>query len=175
VLSESAVINSLQRYLKTSAEKGAIKEYQSRMVESRATELALELIRMVQSRLPHSISEVGDALFYSELTPKAGGGGEIAIYFDPEALRRDSLQSEKYDGIDNIVAMFNNGYRADGYVYGPWRGHSPTEGITEDYAWVWSKKEREALHFMQDAIEEFNSKYKDKYGATAVLGDNYKK
>lgn len=47
---------------------------------------------------------------------------EIRMSFEDD-LFSESLMPQRYDGIDNIIALFNNGYSnghpAD-YVYGPW-------------------------------------------------------
>ena len=102
-------------------------------------------------------------------------GFEIPLYFDGD-LHRDSLENDAgYDGIDNIVALFNNGYHASNYVYGWWNGHSPTTGDvsmrsgTDNDAWVRSKKDREPLKFIQQAIRDFNGNYGSEFDVTAVI------
>ncbi len=92
---------------------------------------------------------------------------KIDIKIPPESLRRDSLYKDKYpEGVDNIIALFDNGYKARKPVYGFWN----TAGKT-----VSSVTERPALHFMQEAIDEFNAKYGSLYGCKAVLGKQYNK
>ena len=147
-------------------------------------EMANALAEMIRKRLPSSIADVGETLSVGTPTKRADGSYEVVLRFDSNALHRDSLENDDlgYDGIDNIVALFNNGYHAKNYVYGWWNGHRPTgEAIgrsmtaSEDYAWVRSKKEREALLFMQDAEAEFNSVYASKYGVVVQLGSDYVK
>jgi len=133
--------------------------------------MASALMDMIKKRLPDSIAQVGNTL---KSTPpkKVDGGYEVQIKFDKSALRRDSLGNDLgYDGIDNIVALFNNGYHARNYVYGWWNSHKSATGDT--YAWVQSKKEREPLRFMQDAVAEFNATYGAKYGIVVELGSDY--
>ena len=84
-----------------------------------------------------------------------------------------------YEGVDNIVALFNNGYHAKNFVYGWWDGHKATgdgvlrSGVDTDFAYVRSKKEREALRFIQQAVMDFNASYGAEYGVTAVEGIIY--
>ena len=103
----------------------------------------------------------------------------MTVYFEDD-LHRDSLDNELgYDGIKNIVALFNNGYHAKNYVYGWWDGHRATgdgvlrSGYDNDFAWVRSKKEREPLRFIQQAVADFNASYGAEYGVTAIAGTAY--
>lgn len=70
------------------------------------------------------------------------------------------------DGIDNIVALFNNGYEASGRVFGYWKFH-------EDLGVIGSRTSRKGLNFMQDAVRNFNRKYGDRYNVTATLDPIY--
>ena len=141
---------------------------------------AADMISIVRNKMPSSISDI--AMFAS--TPQKNGDGDYVVYlnFDESALHRDSLENDEreYDGIDNIVALLNNGMHASGFTYGWWNGHKPTgESLAfsvhgaEDYAWVRSVKDRDPLLFMQSAVAEFDTKYSKKYGAKAVLSDDY--
>lgn len=110
---------------------------------------------------------------------KTSEGFEIPLFFAGD-LHRDSLENDlNYDGIDNIVALFNNGYHASNYVYGWWRTRKTDGGAAfessnrDDFAWVRSKKDREALHFIQQAITDFNANYGAEYDVTAVAGLAY--
>ena len=42
-------------------------------------------------------------------------------------------------------------------------------GAGGDYAWVRSKKERDALKFIQQAIQDFNGNYGSEFNVTAVV------
>ena len=107
-------------------------------------------------------------------------GFELPIFFGGD-LHRDSLENDdtSYDGIDNIVALFNNGYHASDYVYGWWDNHSPSGAALgrslykDDYAWVRSVKDREALRFIQQTIADFNGNYGADYDVTAVAANIY--
>lgn len=94
-------------------------------------------------------------------------------------LHRDSLYNEEYDGIDNIVALFNNGYIARDYVYGFWDGHENTGGDNvlrtnpgDNFTYLRSRIGRPSLNFMQDAVDEFTNNYRD-YGVTVELDGIY--
>lgn len=103
-------------------------------------------------------------------------GFEIPLFFGGD-LHRDSLENDAtdYDGIDNIVALFNNGYTASDYVYGWWDGHTPTGSAVsrslydDDYTWVRSKIQRGSLRFIQQAIDDFNGNYGSQYNITAIV------
>lgn len=129
--------------------------------------------------LPESVMEHINEMESSGRIIKMPDGFRICLYFQGD-LHRDSLDNDLgYEGIDNIVALFNNGYHARNYVYGWWDGHRPTgESISrslynDDFAWVRSRKEREPLQFIQKAVHVFNNNYGAKYGVTAVAGMAY--
>ena len=129
--------------------------------------------------LPESVMEHINGLESAGQIRKTPDGYEIALYFEGD-LHRDSLDNDLgYEGVDNIVALFNNGYHARNYVYGWWEGHKATgdgvlrSGVGTDFAWVRSKKEREPLHFIQQAVHDFNVNYGADYGVTAVAGTAY--
>lgn len=117
------------------------------------------LANFPKSAITHTMPEIYDPT----------GGYYVDICFDEEQLRRDSLSSEKYpdgtrkysDGIKNIVSLFDRGYDARGAVFGEWHGRNTV-----------SLRHRDASHFLQNAIKEFNEKNKDA-GVIAVLRDEY--
>lgn len=76
---------------------------------------------------------------------------------------RDSLQPQNYSGIDNIIALMNNGYDAPNakYVQGYWHGVY-THGLPH----------REGLGFMQAAVNDFNNTY-GHLGVHAELSSEY--
>lgn len=128
--------------------------------------------------LPASVMRHFDSLECSKIYEMPDGSSVIYIYFEDE-LHRDSLYSEGYDGINNIIALLNNGYHAKDYVYGDWDGHRPTgeavfDGRSIDTsAYIRSRKDREGLHFIQQAIHDFNGNYSADYNVTAVAADDY--
>lgn len=113
--------------------------------------------------LPESVMAHIENMYSGSIvqTPR---GYEVPLYFWGD-LHRDSLENDLgYNGVDNIVALFNNGYHARNYVYGRWSSHDIT---------VRSKKERDALRFIQQAVRNFNNSYGSKYNVTAVAGTAY--
>lgn len=128
--------------------------------------------------LPASVMKHFDSLDYSRVYEMPDGTSVIYVYFMDD-LHRDSLQPEGYDGVRNIVALLNNGYHAKNYVYGDWEGHSPTgesrfDGRSIDTsAYIRSRKDREGLQFIQQAINDFNGNYGADFNVTAVAGDDY--
>ena len=152
--------------------------------EEAMREAANILISIIQKHLPESIASVGGSLSSTSPADIGGGNYEVQVQFGSGALRRESLDSGggyNGGGINNIVALLNNGYRASGYVYGWWDGHSPTgsslssSSASDSFSWIRSRKEREALHFMQAAVAEFNAACGGTYNVTATLSGEYMK
>lgn len=113
--------------------------------------------------IPNSIlAKHFDTLYASNIQKNSDGTSVIYINFGGD-LSRDSLYKEKYGGVDNIIAIFNNGYHAKNYVYGYWHDQ-PTH----------SRKNRDGLHFIQQAISDFNDVYGNRYNVTAIAGEQYK-
>ena len=129
--------------------------------------LARELIAIVRKHMPDSLADVCDRMSNQQPIKRTDGSVEIAVRFSPDAIRRNSLWVSGYpNGVDNIVALLNNGYNARDYVYGVW-DRNPSAGV------ITSVREREPLYFMQRAVREFNAKYGKKYNVTASLGSVY--
>lgn len=128
--------------------------------------------------LPASVLRHFDSLECSKIYEMPDGSSVIYIYFGDD-LHRESLYSDGYEGVRNIVALLNNGYHAQNYVYGDWDGHSPTgeskfDGRSIDTsAYIRSRKDREGLQFIQQAVQDFNGNYGADYNVTAIAGDDY--
>lgn len=113
--------------------------------------------------IPPSVLAHFSSLTYSKPIRVNDNTFKIIIQFTDD-LSRPSLDPGMYGGINNIVALFNNGYRARESIYGWWDSHSK---------YTWSRTNREGLRFMQDAMAEFNSSYGPKYNTTAELSGEY--
>ena len=87
----------------------------------------------------------------------------IGIYFVGD-LHRESLDPSKYSGVDNIVALLNNGYSAKGAVRGVWSGHT-TEPI-------WSRVNFGGAHFIEQAVKDFLGNYESEYGVLDLEVDD---
>jgi len=116
--------------------------------------------------LPPSVMQYFYTLNYSEPQQMPDGSTTIFVYFDGDGdLHRESLMPEDYSGIDNVVALLNNGYDEHpnmAKVWGEWHGRF-IHGLTE----------RAGLQFIQQAVNDFNSNYGTAYNVTAVAGDDY--
>lgn len=118
--------------------------------------------------LPTSVLAHFDSLSIGKLQRQADDSYTIEINFTDD-LTRESLQPEKYGGVRNIIAIFNNGYPAD---------RSRSEAISH-VAGYWHGKEtvalefRPGLYFLQDAVNDFNMNYGMPLGMYAKLGAVY--
>lgn len=124
-----------------------------------------ESVKAHFNSLDYIVTEVGDGLY------------EVAIYFRDDLSRPSLLNDQGYEGVHNIVALFNNGYVASNYTYGWWENHRPT-GDWSSYAsggydatdtYIRSKIGRPSLHFMQRAVQDFLSKYQTQYNIQVEL------
>lgn len=111
--------------------------------------------------LPHSVMEHVESFRFTTPYILPDGSASMEIYMS-DAPGRASLYPEKYVGVDNIVAIFNNGYTADNKVYGHWHGK-----------YISSLDKRQGSFFMQKAVDEFMAKYGSKYDVTVSLDPLY--
>lgn len=111
--------------------------------------------------LPESVAGCFDGLSASAPVKVSDNRYEVSINLGGN-LARNSLAPSKYGSVDNIVALFNNGYDAGNYVY--------PEGESK---YTRSRKSRPGLHFMQQAVSNFNSSYGASHNAVATLSGKY--
>ena len=175
---QSRLQNKLEEYNRNGVKKTAAGD--SVIPETRIYEAAAKFIQVLQMTaksydLPDSVMKHIEGMSSSGTIIQTEEGFEIPLYFEGD-LHRDSLDNDLgYEGINNIVALFNNGYHAQNYVYGWWDNHSPSGAAighslyNDTFAWVRSKKERDALKFIQQAISDFNGNYGSEYNITAVI------
>ena len=174
---QARIQKKLEEYVRDGVQKTAAGD--TVMSEVRMNQIAAKFIEVLQMTarsyaLPESVMEHIDGM-HSGTVIQTKDGFEIPLFFYG-ALHRDSLENEMdYGGISNIVALFNNGYHASNYVYGWWNGHSATGAsvaysmYNDGFAWVRSKKERDALKFIQQAISDFNGNYGSEFNITAIV------
>jgi len=134
---------------------------------------AQELVRFVKQAAASgevAPSVLADISTLTASNPKHVGGTTwmIELSFGGD-LGRPSLQPERYGGVTNIIALFNNGYPKDAgrseaisHVFGLWGDR-----------YVFAKPSREALNFMQQAVNEFNTKYAASYNTYVELDGIY--
>lgn len=118
--------------------------------------------------LPASVLAHFDSLSIGKLHRQADDSYIIEINFTDD-LTRESLQPEKYGGVRNIIAIFNNGYPSDmgrseaiSHVAGYWHGK---ETVALEF--------RPGLYFLQTAVNDFNLNYGMPLGMYAELGAVY--
>ena len=195
MIDAGAIMGKLQAYADTPAGKRKIKTFLNEARGSGKTlasgkriagpremsRMANALVDIIRQKLPQQIASAGMTLTASAPVKDSDGSYSVTLSFSTEALHRDSLENDEheYPGIRNIVALFNNGYHAKDYAYGWWNGHKPTGAAIafslpgEPYAWVRSRKDREGLYFMQEAVEAFNALYGEENDVTVTLGSDY--
>ena len=99
------------------------------------------------------------------------GGVEfhVNLYFMDDLSRPSLIAVGKHSkgnrtgpGVDDIVSLFNEGYDARKTVYGIWEGHNDDNPIP-------SLSHRDPLHFIEQAVSDFNGNYGAKYGCEAKV------
>lgn len=137
------------------------------------TDAAQALVKAIKDTaagcaLPSSVMAHFDSLNVGKLQQRADNSYVIEINFTDD-LTRESLQPEKYGGVTNIIAIFNNGYPADrsrseaiSHVSGLWHGKETT-----------ALEYRPGLYFLQDAVNDFNLNYGMPLGMYAELAAVY--
>lgn len=93
---------------------------------------------------------------------RVGDSYYIDIYFDSD-LHRESVAPDRYDGIDNIAALLNNGYRANDAVFGVWEKHNG------ESAFIMSLPFRDGAHFVEQAINDFMGNYSSEYNVWKII------
>ena len=93
-----------------------------------------------------------DDIVISDFIFNEEGKLTIKISFKEGSLQRESLRPDLYpDGLENIVLLFAHGYDANG-IRGQWKN-------SKSYpAHINSLRHRDPNGFLQDAVDEFNSK-----------------
>ena len=178
MLSEEYILTLIEKYSKTAVGKAEIAKHKKGKFDARvATEGAQKQSLKQMAKIGNDmrnilfgkISKVIKSFRIEDIIvgdPEPQGDKySISISFNEDALRRESLDPDRYpEGISNIVKLFITGYDARGAVYGVWKGHGDEE--------IWSLRHRDPDDFMEEAVEEFNSKYTDV--ARAETTDEYK-
>jgi hypothetical protein len=166
------------------------------LTEAKVREISDGLVAIIEKHLPASITEgsrsVLDGLYVSSPTLE-NGKYTVTIKFSNlyrSSLFNDSPNAKHYDGIDNIVALLNNGvddsHIPQTPVYGWWEGHSAaTAEISRrnkridaadwggDGVWVRSRTDFKGLHFLDDIKREFYATYGQQYNVELIFGADY--
>ena len=116
-------------------------------------EAARLFVELLKKHIPDSIDNTTRNIETTEPKKLKTGEHKITIKFDKDAIHRESLYPEDdyEDGLYNIVALLNKGYKNNGaqmtkaYVYGEWHGNSGGPGekimpMTMDEAQSWAEE-----------------------------------
>lgn len=118
--------------------------------------------------LPASVMSHVESFFAN--APKLNDDGSGVIYVSMSSdPKRPSMYPEKYDGVSDIVALFNYGYEASNFVYGKPDVEIEGQSSIDGFFYTKSKKSREGLGFLEKAVEDFNATCGGKYNVRAIL------
>lgn len=99
-------------------------------------------------------------IIVGDVTPLPDGTFEIPLYFDPDAIERESLDVKRWGEVDNIIRLLTHGWDTHGkIVTGVWHGR-----VTES----WPKRAGDP--FLQNAADKIMA---DNPGVTVILHDKY--
>lgn len=141
----------------------------------RAAEEMIKILRdtAFAKNLPESVKEHFYSLYYNQPIPygKEGGQYKVDIQFGDDLSRMSlKITSGKRKGertgepIENIVSLFDTGYDASKQVFGSWDGHGDDT--------IGSLTHRDALNFMEEAIDAFNREYGGRLNVIAYISSD---
>lgn len=160
-----AIINQiLTQYIETGVRPaGVTGNIITKAQMQEAVEALKDMIVSGGSSLPASVQANVRSLKAGEIEGSPGNY-TATLTFEGD-LSRPSLDPDEYGGLDDIIALFNSGYNHNpiGRVFGEWHGER-----------VGNRTVRIGTHFVNAAIDAFNSTYGAKYFATAKPGENFK-
>lgn len=120
--------------------------------KQRAVDFGHKMREILQKKIANMESIAAKELFLGNIIVKEnfikGSGWVIDVSFDEDEVTSNSLywQNPEYEMGAYLPVLFNEGYDADNYVYG-----------YDNYGnYIRSKRHRDAEHFIQDAVDEFN-------------------
>ena len=144
-------------------EGGVAQTSSGRMVTISGMQMAAaKFIEVLQNEIESSGIAIADAISLTRSDPYKVGTNkyQIQVSFTGD-LHRDSLVAGKYDGaddgVDNIIALFNNGYSAGNTVYGIWHGEQ-----------IASLPTRPGIHFIASAVRNYMANYASEYGVIDI-------
>lgn len=168
---QKKIQSTVNKYIRNNVSKT---QAGSRVVTERdMKQAAANLVQTIKATaqgcsLPPSVMAHFDSLKVGKLQRQPDNSYVIEINFTDD-LTRESLQPEKYGGVRNIIAIFNNGYPSDmgrseaiSHVTGLWHGEETT-----------ALGYRAGLYFLQDAVNDFNINYGMPLGMYAEVGAVY--
>lgn len=164
----SYISNSKSKKVKTAINKSFSKG--GSKMSNNPEEAAQKLASMVKqyaesSGLPKPVAEIASVLNCNAPIYNGDGTATVDINFGDD-LYRSSLSPSRYDGIENIIALYNNGVDkcSEGTVmnqiWGYWHG---------DY--VGSRTYIPSTHFIQDAVNGFKASFSGIYNVINVKID----
>lgn len=141
----------------------------------RAAETLISMIKetAAQHRLPESVLEHFESLYYNEpmLFDKESNQYKIDITFGDDLSRMSLMitsgknKSQRTgNGIDNIISLFDTGYDAEHRAYGAWEGHGKER--------IASLTHRDGLNFMKEALDAFNREWGSLYSVFAYISSD---
>lgn len=166
------IMQQLRVWASTKQGKAVIKEKYGIDYDEKGNKVLEKYAQMMKEILYKHTHEVIKSINMEDievgvLTTAQDGSLSIKISFEEGSLHRESLRPDLYpDGLDNIVLLFAHGYNARNPVMGQWKNSRSYPHI------IRSVQRREPNNFLQEAVEEFNSKGSSI--AKAVLEDTYK-
>jgi hypothetical protein len=159
------------------------------LTEAKVQEISDGLVTIIVKHLPESITAAPRSVLedlYVSAPLLEDGKYTVKVKFSNlhrQSLINDQPGAKTYDGIDNIIALLNNGYEAKHIVSGWWVGHESLnedtaqrqwEGLgVQDAAWIKSRRKLEGLHFLDDIKREFYATYGQQYNVELIFGDDY--
>lgn len=174
---------------KTQAGSELVTEAALRNMAARLRELIIEEADKAQRYragqlvvgLPESVRR--NVLSFKLTSAYEQGDDYVMNFYFTDDLYRPSVDTGdptyEYQGVQNIIALFNNGYYTPKQTYGWWDGHSAAgydgayRSIGSGGAWIRTRNIMPDNEFMQKAADRFNGEFAARYGVKLILDDIY--
>lgn len=142
-------IKNVSSYTEYEVDK-KVQYYTESMVEAYVERLEYLVFSAIMQVIP-SVAQYSMSNFFTEKIESFNNKYFVYIDFNENALRRESLNPSS-QGVDNIIALFSNGYEIKKckppYPYGNWHGKK-----------TYALRHREHNDFLSDVINDFNRSY----------------
>lgn len=116
------------------------------------------------SSWPGSLAEAGASLGVDGgISPNPNGKSIVNLSFKAELSRLGLYDGAKNAMLYNVIAAWNNG----------WHAGRPVYGLDNNNRYKWSWTDYPGDHYLQRAVDEFNSTYGGKYNCRAILSPMY--
>ena len=151
----SAIDSAIKKKIKASGSKGVAADAAREEAIRCAQEAGSRMVALLNTAIGGSglsgkeIGTIGEPSASMGAVTMDGHSARCEVIASIPAQHRDSMPwvstgNTPYNGVDDMAALFNNGWDASASVYGKWHGKN-----------VWSLTHKDGAHFVENAVDSF--------------------